>query len=72
MTRSFPRDPHWMDDRFDGLCAGPGCALAFPVGADIFYNPVTHKAFARACGCGETAAQRFYAWRSDEAVGGVK
>lgn len=62
--RPFPRDPHWMDAKFPGNCAG--CNAAFKVDADIFYFPSTKKAHARACGCGEIAAQDFYAARSDE------
>lgn len=65
MTRAFSRDPFWMAARLPGLCTGPGCGIAFPKGTDVFYNPVTHKTFARPCGCGATAEQRFYAARSD-------
>lgn len=56
--RRNPTDPFWMRAKFAGECRGPGCGTAFPVGADIFYNPVTKKAFARDCGCGVAAEQR--------------
>ncbi len=61
MTLRRTNNPFWMTAKFAGTCPGPGCGQTFHVGEDIFYNPVIKKAFARSCGCGVKAEQRFFA-----------
>ena len=53
--RGLPRDPHWIEAKYDGRCGSPTCTNQVRRGDRVFFYPLSSTAYCTACSPGVAA-----------------